>query len=298
MRGPGKVEGNFAIESALDELSYKLGIDPIELRLRNYAEVHPQSGCPGRAMRCGTATESAPSDLVGPGATPRSDRCARDTGWSGYGMAGVTFGSYQAPCQARITVRARRDRARPQRGDRHRDRHLHDRYTANGRVARPSRSRKSHVEIGDSDLPPAPQSGGSGLAMSHSAAIHDAAGNLLQAFLDLVADDEHSPLRGRGPVDVGLRRRPRSSSRRPCRGRELTPRYWLATALTRSPPTGERTSKPAAATVQRRHSPRTSSKSGSTKTSVCSGSPGSSRRSTRAESSTRRRPAARSSAAS
>jgi CO/xanthine dehydrogenase Mo-binding subunit len=30
MRAPGTVEGNFAIESALDELSYQLGVDPIE----------------------------------------------------------------------------------------------------------------------------------------------------------------------------------------------------------------------------------------------------------------------------
>jgi CO/xanthine dehydrogenase Mo-binding subunit len=35
-----------AVESALDELSYALGIDPIELRLRNYTEVHPGSGRP------------------------------------------------------------------------------------------------------------------------------------------------------------------------------------------------------------------------------------------------------------
>jgi xanthine dehydrogenase YagR molybdenum-binding subunit len=46
MRAPGTVQGHFALESALDDLSYELGIDPIELRLRNYAEVHPQSGLP------------------------------------------------------------------------------------------------------------------------------------------------------------------------------------------------------------------------------------------------------------
>src|SRR5207244_13086886 len=41
------------LESALDELSYALGIDPIELRLRNYAEVHPGSGRPwsSKALR-------------------------------------------------------------------------------------------------------------------------------------------------------------------------------------------------------------------------------------------------------
>src|SRR4051812_22552484 len=46
MRGPGTTQGNFAVESALDELSYTLGIDPIELRLRNCAEVHPGTGRP------------------------------------------------------------------------------------------------------------------------------------------------------------------------------------------------------------------------------------------------------------
>jgi CO/xanthine dehydrogenase Mo-binding subunit len=58
------------------------------------------------------------------------------------------------------------------------------------------------VEIGDSDLPYAPYSGGSGMATSLSAAIHDAVGKLQRAFLDLVAHDESSPLRGRSPDDV------------------------------------------------------------------------------------------------
>jgi xanthine dehydrogenase YagR molybdenum-binding subunit len=59
-----------------------------------------------------------------------------------------------------------------------------------------------HAEIGDSDLPPAPPSGGSGLATSLGGAIHDAAGNLLRAFLNVVADDDASPLQGRRPDDV------------------------------------------------------------------------------------------------
>src|SRR5258708_5493965 len=44
MRGVGHSTGLFALESAMDELAYKLGIDPLELRLRNYAEVDPRSG--------------------------------------------------------------------------------------------------------------------------------------------------------------------------------------------------------------------------------------------------------------
>jgi len=43
-RAPGESTGTFAIESAMDELAYVLGMDPVELRLRNYAEVEPSSG--------------------------------------------------------------------------------------------------------------------------------------------------------------------------------------------------------------------------------------------------------------
>jgi xanthine dehydrogenase YagR molybdenum-binding subunit len=59
-----------------------------------------------------------------------------------------------------------------------------------------------HVEIGDSDLPPAPYSGGSGMATSLGGAIQDGAGNLIRAFLRLVAGDDSSPLQGRRPNDV------------------------------------------------------------------------------------------------
>lgn len=38
MRAPGAVVGVYALECAMDELAYKLGVDPLELRLKNYAE--------------------------------------------------------------------------------------------------------------------------------------------------------------------------------------------------------------------------------------------------------------------
>jgi xanthine dehydrogenase YagR molybdenum-binding subunit len=46
MRAPGAAQGNFPLECALDELAYAIGMDPLELRLRNLAETHPQSGLP------------------------------------------------------------------------------------------------------------------------------------------------------------------------------------------------------------------------------------------------------------
>ncbi len=41
MRAPGESSGNFALESAIDELAVALKLDPLEFRLRNYAETRP-----------------------------------------------------------------------------------------------------------------------------------------------------------------------------------------------------------------------------------------------------------------
>lgn len=38
MRAPGAAAGLFAMESAMDELAYLTGVDPVRLRFRNYSE--------------------------------------------------------------------------------------------------------------------------------------------------------------------------------------------------------------------------------------------------------------------
>ena len=45
-RAPGYVEGAFALESALDELVRALQLDPLEIRLRNYAAEDQKRGVP------------------------------------------------------------------------------------------------------------------------------------------------------------------------------------------------------------------------------------------------------------
>lgn len=46
MRAPGEAPGMFALETAMDELSYACGVDPIELRVRNEPERDPETGLP------------------------------------------------------------------------------------------------------------------------------------------------------------------------------------------------------------------------------------------------------------
>jgi CO/xanthine dehydrogenase Mo-binding subunit len=201
MRGPGTTQGNFAVESALDELSYTLGIDPIELRLRNYTEVHPGSGGPWSSKALRECYRVGAERFGWARRTPVIGSM-RDGKWLvGYGMAGVTFTSGQALCQATVSIR--RD------GTAHVRSAATDLGTGTYTIATQVTAEllgldidQVQVEIGDSDLPFAPYSGGSGMATSLSGAIQDAVGNLVRAFVDVVADDQSSPLRGRSPDEL------------------------------------------------------------------------------------------------
>jgi xanthine dehydrogenase YagR molybdenum-binding subunit len=46
MRAPGEMTGMFALETALDELAEAVGVDPIELRIRNEPSTDPETGKP------------------------------------------------------------------------------------------------------------------------------------------------------------------------------------------------------------------------------------------------------------
>ncbi|HEX6452100.1 MAG TPA: xanthine dehydrogenase family protein molybdopterin-binding subunit [Trebonia sp.] len=46
MRAPGEAPGMYALESAIDELAAELGVDPVELRIRNDPAAEPDSGLP------------------------------------------------------------------------------------------------------------------------------------------------------------------------------------------------------------------------------------------------------------
>ena len=204
MRAPGHAEGGFAIESALDELSYALGIDPLELRIRNHADVHPNSGRPWSSnalLECyKQGAERFGWSRRKP--TPRSMHNGRVL--VGYGMAGVSYSFYQVPCQARAS--------------------LHRNGTAFIRSAATDIGTGTYTvmtilaaeilglpvervrfELGDTAMPNSPQQGGSGLTGALGNAVHSACVRLVEAFLDLVRNDEQSPLRGGTIADLTVR---------------------------------------------------------------------------------------------
>src|SRR5258708_34152727 len=46
LRAPHEALGHFALESALDELAYAIGVDPVTVRLMNDIEIDQDSGRP------------------------------------------------------------------------------------------------------------------------------------------------------------------------------------------------------------------------------------------------------------
>ena len=203
MRAPGEAQGNFALESAIDELSYQLGMDPLQLRLRNYAEVQPQSGLPWSSKALRECYEVGAERF---GWSRRNPEVAstRDGHWQvGYGLAGVGYSWWQVRCQARVTVR--RDGSALVRSA------ASDIGTGTYTVMQQLSAEllglelaRVRVDLGDSDLPWSPAAGGSGLTTSLGTAVHAACQALLQRFLDAVADDADSPLRGCASEDLAV----------------------------------------------------------------------------------------------
>jgi CO/xanthine dehydrogenase Mo-binding subunit len=201
MRAPGEGEGNFAVESILDELAYELRMDPIELRLRNYAEVHPQTGL-GWSSKALRQCYEVGAERFGWSRRSPEPRSMREGRWLvGYGMAGVTYGHNQAKSKARATIR--------------RDGSAYvcsgtteigvGTWTVMGQLAAELLGlppERVTFDLGDTALPEAPYVGGSGTTVGLGSAIHDACRKLVQAFLNTVRDDEGSPLAGRRLEDV------------------------------------------------------------------------------------------------
>ncbi|MGV9349961.1 xanthine dehydrogenase family protein molybdopterin-binding subunit [Streptomyces spiralis] len=205
MRAPGTATGNYALECAMDELAYALGMDPLDLRLRNDATIHPQLGLPwsSRAMK---ECLLHGADLFGwSRRTPEPGSMRQGNVLIGYGLAAVAYPWFRARCGARATVR----------GDG--TAYVCSAGTEIGNGAYTVFSQLSAellgldvgqvtFGLGDSSMPRAPQTGGSGLTSSVGSAVYEACRRLIGDFLALVADDTDSPLRGCSVDDVEVDR--------------------------------------------------------------------------------------------
>lgn len=103
VRGPGELPGLLAVETAMDELAWTLGVDPVVLRLRNDTAVDPERGVPlsGRKL-ADCLIEGA--ERFGWSGRPRGIAARRDGRWMvGWGVASAIRIHFQGA--TRVVVR-------------------------------------------------------------------------------------------------------------------------------------------------------------------------------------------------
>ena len=106
MRAPGESVGTFGLESAVDELAFDLGMDPIALRIRNEPDKDPTTGLPFSARHIVEAWRAG-AEQFGWHRRSAEPGAKRDGDWRvGMGCATATYPYYRMPGgAARITLR-------------------------------------------------------------------------------------------------------------------------------------------------------------------------------------------------
>jgi len=104
MRAPHEGPGMFALESAIDELAYALRMDPLELRLRNYAESDPEDGRPFSSKKLREAYREGARRFgwAQRSAAPRSMRDGDKL--IGWGVASGIMSTFRFPSKARVRL--------------------------------------------------------------------------------------------------------------------------------------------------------------------------------------------------
>jgi xanthine dehydrogenase YagR molybdenum-binding subunit len=103
MRAPVEGPGLWALESAMDELAASLHIDPLDLRLANYAETEPITGKPWSSKKLREAYEEGARLF---GWHERHKGGERDGDWLlGRGMASCLMGTFRNPSGAEVRLK-------------------------------------------------------------------------------------------------------------------------------------------------------------------------------------------------
>jgi xanthine dehydrogenase YagR molybdenum-binding subunit len=189
MRGPGRTPALFALESAMDELAIKLNVDPLEIRLRNYAEKDEGSGKPWSSKHLREAYETGAERFGWKQRNPKVGSMRKGDEILGWGMATMTWPGHRQMAEVRVRLladgTARASCATQDIGT--------GTYTIFAEVVSDRTGvpvDKVQVVLGDTSLPPGPTSGGSFTTASVIPAIYQASDKAVEAVIKAAARDQ------------------------------------------------------------------------------------------------------------
>ncbi|NEP77499.1 MAG: xanthine dehydrogenase family protein molybdopterin-binding subunit [Okeania sp. SIO3B3] len=193
MRAPGEAPGMFALESAMDELSYALELDPIELRVRNHADVEPATGHPWSSKSLKECYQRGAEIFGWKHRNPKPGSMSDGESLIGWGMASATFPAGSFPATAKVTIYNS--------GEILVESATHDlgtgTYTVMTQVAAEVLGvsvEKVEFKLGDSNLSKAPLTGNSTTASSVGTAVQAAAMKVRSKVVEMAISDSDSPL--------------------------------------------------------------------------------------------------------
>jgi xanthine dehydrogenase YagR molybdenum-binding subunit len=202
MRAPGAATGNFASESAIDELSYKAGKDPLDFRLLNYTYTDPTENKPFTSKRLDDCYHEGAArfgwDQRNPAPRSMRDENGLLVGW---GVAAGCWDASMQKAEAKAILTA--------------DGHLtvssatNDQgagtYVIMTQMAAQTLGlpmKQVTFSLGDTNMPAAPVQGGSWTANSVGAAVKNACQEVGKKLLKLAQKMDDSPLAGVDFEDV------------------------------------------------------------------------------------------------
>jgi xanthine dehydrogenase YagR molybdenum-binding subunit len=201
LRAPMEAQGHFALESAMDELAYAIGVDPVELRLRNDTDTDPYSGRPfsTRALReclTGGATRFGWDKRTPEPSSMRDGRYL-----IGQGMAAAIYTHWRWPGKARVTLNSD--------GSALVEAAAHDigtgTYTIMAQVAADALGlapKQVSVRLGDSRLPESHPAIGSATTANATAAVMLAAQAARERAVELSLTGREAPFAGAARKDI------------------------------------------------------------------------------------------------
>ncbi|QNA87455.1 xanthine dehydrogenase family protein molybdopterin-binding subunit [Massilia sp. Dwa41.01b] len=195
MRAPGEASGSFALESGMDELAHELGIDPLQLRLQNYTERDPGKDLPFSSKSLRQCYEVGAERFGWSRRNPQPRSMREGDKLVGWGMATATYPTNRSKgaCSATMapdgSVVFRSSTQDLGTGT----------YTVMTQIAADGLGvpvARVRFELGNSQLPEAPVSGGSTTVASVGSAVLAAGGALRLKLIGIAVADERSPLYG------------------------------------------------------------------------------------------------------
>ena len=200
-RAPGDMPGSFAIECSMDDLAAQLNLDPIQIRLLNYADRDPTNGYPWSSKSLKACYQRGAELFGWSQRNLKNGQTRAGNLLVGYGMASASYPVHSSQGNARVRLYAD-GHAVVQAGATDLGTGT---YTISTQVAADSLGlapQNVRFELGDSTLPTTQWSGGSTAAGRVSSSVYLAAQEVWQKLIKVAVADKQSPLYHAAPADV------------------------------------------------------------------------------------------------